>query len=104
MIDLAHEHGAEFFFVEMPMSPRHRETFYSLPVWREMRAHLQALANGQNTTYIMASDWVREGTNFEDTVHLNEQGARCFSARLATALSQMKPEKTMRLLAEATKP
>ncbi|HWD92001.1 MAG TPA: SGNH/GDSL hydrolase family protein [Verrucomicrobiae bacterium] len=103
MIDMAHQHGAEFFFVEMPMSPRHRETFYSLPVWREMRAHLQALASRQNTTYIMASDWVPEGTNFEDTVHLNEQGARCFSARLATALSQMKPEKPKRFLAEAGK-
>jgi hypothetical protein len=104
MIDLAHEHGAKFFFVEMPMSPRHRETFYSLPVWREMRNHLQALANEQNTTYIMASDWVRDGTDFEDTVHLNEQGARSFSAQLATTLSGMTPIKAKRLLAEAGKP
>ena len=104
MIDLAHEHGAQFFFVEMPMSPRHRETFYSLPVWQEMRTHLQALASAQNTTYIMASDWVSDGTNFEDTVHLNEQGARCFSARLATALSRLNPEKTKHLIAETGKP
>src|SRR5262249_30733916 len=99
MIDLAHEHGAKFIFVEMPMSPRHLETFYSLPVWTEMRTHLQSLARGQQVTYITASDWVRDGTNFEDTVHLNESGARFFSARLGTALSQMSFEKTNRLVA-----
>jgi hypothetical protein len=99
MIDLAHEHGAKFFFVEMPMSPRHRETFYSLPVWREMRAHLQSLARDRNATYLAASDWVPDGTDFEDTVHLNEQGARFFSARLATALSQMSPAMTNHLVA-----
>lgn len=99
MIDLAHEHGAKFFFVEMPMSPRHRETFYSLPVWTEMRAHLQKLAQAQQATYITASDWVRDGANFEDTVHLNEQGARSFSAQLGMALSRMTVEKTNRLVA-----
>jgi hypothetical protein len=99
MIDLAHEHGAKFFFVEMPMSPRHRETFYSLPVWREMRAHLQTLARDQNASYVAASDWVPDGTDFEDTVHLNEQGARSFSARLAAALSQMNPGTTNHLVA-----
>jgi hypothetical protein len=89
MIDLAHEHGAKFFLVEMPMSPRHRETFYSLPVWTEMRERLQSLAREQRVSYVTASDWVTEGTNFEDTVHLNESGARRFSARLGLTLSQM---------------
>ncbi|HEX4262906.1 MAG TPA: SGNH/GDSL hydrolase family protein [Verrucomicrobiae bacterium] len=103
MIDLAHEHGAKFFFVEMPMSPRHRETFYSLPIWSEMRSHLQALANEHDAAYITASDWVQDGADFEDTVHLNEQGARYFSARLAEALSQMSPGKTNHLVAEAGK-
>ncbi len=99
MIDLAHEHGAKFIFVEMPMSPRHRETFYSLPVWTEMRAHLQTLAREQQATYITACDWVKDGANFEDTVHLNEQGARAFSAQLGMALSRMNIEKTNRLVA-----
>jgi hypothetical protein len=103
MIDLAHEHGAKFFFVEMPMSPRHLQTFYSLPVWTQMRAHLQSLANEQHVAYITASDWVPGGTNFEDTVHLNEQGARCFSSRLAAALSQMASPNTNRLVAAAGK-
>jgi hypothetical protein len=99
MIDLAHKHGAEFFLVEMPMSPRHLETFYSLPVWNEMRAHLQSLARAQRVSYVTASDWVTDGTNFEDTVHLNENGARSFSARLGTTLSQLSAENKSQLMA-----
>ena len=99
MIDLAHEHGAKFFLVEMPMSPRHLETFYSLPVWAEMRTHLQSLAHTQQVSYVTASDWVTDGTNFEDTVHLNANGARRFSARLGTTLSQMSSEDSSRLVA-----
>lgn len=99
MLDLAHEHGAKFIFVEMPMSPKHRETFYSLPVWTEMRAHLQTLAQKQHATYITASDWVKDGDGFEDTVHLNEQGARFFSTRLGTTLSRMNVDTTNRLVA-----
>jgi lysophospholipase L1-like esterase len=88
MIDLAHLHGAKFYLVEMPMSPRHLQTFYSLPVWTETRAYLQSLADQENVTYIAASEWVPNGANFEDTVHLNEQGARSFSTRLATVMSR----------------
>jgi len=88
MIDLAHQHGAKFYLVEMPMSPRHLQTFYSLPVWAETRAYLQSLAEQEHVTYIAASDWVPNGTNFEDTVHLNEEGARSFSTRLATVMSR----------------
>jgi hypothetical protein len=94
MIDLAHQHGAKFYFVEMPMSPRHRQTFYALPVWSETRAYLQSLAEQQHAAYIVASDWVQDGTNFEDTVHLNEQGARVFSARLATVMSRLPSKST----------
>lgn len=104
IINLAHQHGAKVFFVEMPMSPRHLQTFYSLPVWSEMRAHLQTLAERQQATYITASDWVPEGKDFEDTVHLNEQGARFFSARLAGTLAQISTTKTNKLVAIATKP
>jgi hypothetical protein len=104
IIDLAQEHGAKVIFVEMPMSPRHLETFYSLPVWSEMRAHLQSLANKERVTYITASDWVTNGENFEDTVHLNEKGARFFSARLGTALSHIDVAKTNALVAAVKTP
>ncbi len=89
MIEFAHQHGARFYFVEMPMSPRHLQTFYSLPVWTEMRDYLQSLAARDQVSYIAASDWVPDGTNFEDTLHLNEQGARAFSAQLGAVMSQM---------------
>jgi hypothetical protein len=89
MLKLADEHGAKIFLVEMPMSPTHRQTFYSLPVWAETRAHLQKLASEHQAIYVAASDWVKEGGNFEDTVHLNEQGARFFSAQLAAEMSRM---------------
>jgi hypothetical protein len=88
----------------MPMSPKHRATFYSLPVWAETRSHLQALAREQNLTYITASDWVKNGENFEDTVHLNEQGARLFSTRLGMTLSKMDVGKAQNLVASAAKP
>ena len=103
IINLAHEHGAKVYFVEMPMSPRHLKTFYSLPIWSEMRAHLQKLASEQQVTYITASDWVPEGKDFEDTVHLNEQGARFFSARLAGALAQMSTTATNKMIAIASR-
>jgi hypothetical protein len=99
MLDLAHEHGAIFIFVEMPMSPKHRETFYSLPVWTAMRAHLQTLAQTQQVTYITASDWVNDDAKFLDAIHLNEEGARFFSARLGTTISRMNADKTNRLIA-----
>jgi len=88
MIDLTHQHGAKFYLVEMPMSPRHLQTFYSIPVWAETRAYLQSLAKQERVTYIAASDWVPNSANFEDTVHLNEEGARSFSTRLATVMSR----------------
>src|SRR6185436_12854904 len=54
IINLAQQHGVKVFFVEMPMSPGHREKFYSLPVWKEMRAHLQSIADKEHTVYITA--------------------------------------------------
>jgi hypothetical protein len=89
ILKLAEEHSVKVFLIEMPMSAKHRETFYSLPVWAEMRTHLQKLANEHQAIYVAASDWVKDGEDFEDTVHLNEQGARFFSAQLAAEMSRM---------------
>jgi hypothetical protein len=89
ILKLAQEHGVKVFLVEMPMSAKHRETFYSLPVWAETREHLQKLASEHQAIYVAASDWVKDSGDFEDTVHLNEQGARFFSAQLAAEMSRM---------------
>lgn len=99
IIDRARAYGAKVFFVEMPVSPKHRQKFYSLPEWAALRAHLQGLAAQQGVIYLTASDWVDEAGNFEDTIHLSEQGARAFSAKLATTMSRMLSGRTTDRLA-----
>jgi len=74
MLHLAHEHGIQVLLVEMPLPSRHRQLFYSTPIWNEMRAYLQALAMQEEASYIPASDWVSDD-KFEDVTHLNEAGA-----------------------------
>jgi hypothetical protein len=86
IIRLARERGAQVILVEMPMCSSHRQTFNSTPVWRETRRWLQSLAAKQQATYICASDWVPDDGDFLDGLHLNETGARLFSARLAQAI------------------
>ena len=86
ILRLAREHGVIVFLVEMPMPAQHRKLFYSLSAWNDLRSYLQSLAAAQNAIYIPASDWIPDAGNFEDAVHLNEQGATEFSHHLATTL------------------
>ena len=57
-----------------------------------MRDYLQALAQQNQALYVSAADWVTDDKNFEDATHLNEQGAKLFSAKLAANLSQSRQE------------
>src|SRR5947209_1929839 len=52
IIELANQHGAKVVLIEMPLPSRHRETFYSLPVWPRMQNHLQTLAAKRQAIYI----------------------------------------------------
>lgn len=88
IIELAQQHGMTLILLEMPMPFRHRNIFYSSPAWTEMRAYLQTLARENHAVYLPASDWVGDDKNFEDATHLNEQGAKYFSAKLADTLSR----------------
>jgi hypothetical protein len=88
MIELAQQRGITLVLLEMPMPSRHRNIFYSSLAWSEMRAYLQTLAQQNHTIYLSASDWVEDDQTFEDATHLNEQGAKRFSAKLAEALSR----------------
>jgi hypothetical protein len=88
IIELAQEHGITIIFLEMPMPSRHRNIFYSSPAWNQMRAYLQTLAQQNRAIYLSASDWMKDDQAFEDATHLNEQGAKQFSAKLAETLSQ----------------
>ncbi len=94
IIQLAQEHGITMVFLEMPLPSRHRDIFYSSPAWSEMRAYLQTLAQQNHAVYLSASDWVSDDKNFEDATHLNEQGAKYFSAKLAESLFRSSYAKT----------
>lgn len=87
IFQLAREHGVKVILVEMPMRSKHREMFYSLPAWVDLRAYMKTLAMREGAVYISASDWVTNDADFEDAMHLNDTGAKLFSARLATAMS-----------------
>jgi hypothetical protein len=69
--------------VVMPMSPFHRENFYSVPEWAAFREHMRLLAEQNGTEFIDAADWIPTQEGFADNVHLNAKGAKEFSARLA---------------------
>jgi hypothetical protein len=88
IIELAQGHGVKVIFLEMPMPSRHRNIFYSSLAWGEMRSYLQSLAKENRAIYLTASDWIKDDQAFEDATHLNEQGAKQFSAKLAVALSR----------------
>lgn len=88
IFQLARAHGAKVILVEMPMPSKHREIFYTLPAWADLRAYLQSLAAQENAVYISASDWVPDDSDFEDAIHLDERGAKLFSARLAATISR----------------
>ncbi len=86
---LARQHGARVILLEMPMPRRHRELFYSQPAWAELRQHIQMSAQAEQAVCLSASDWMPDDKDFEDATHLNEQGARKFSAKLAIALASL---------------
>jgi len=88
IIELAEEHRITLIFLEMPMPSRHRNIFYASPAWSQMRAYLQSLAKENDAIYVTASDWINDDQAFEDATHLNEQGAKQFSAKLGVTLSQ----------------
>jgi hypothetical protein len=89
IVQLAHAHGIKVILVEMPMPSRHRNTFYSSPPWQDLSAHLRSLALQNDLVYLSASDWIQDDQNFEDATHLNQQGAKVFSAQLAIAISDL---------------
>jgi hypothetical protein len=87
IIQLVHGQGATLVLVEMPMPSRHRQLFYSSEAWSKLRRRLQSLAAENHLRYISASDWIQNDAEFEDVTHLNEAGAKDFSAQLVRALA-----------------
>ena len=75
--------GARVVIVEMPMSEYHRRTFYSVPGWVQYRDHVRALVEANGATYVAASDWIADPSEFADHLHLAPSGAQDFSRKLA---------------------
>lgn len=74
--------GNPIVVIEMPMTLLHRQRCYTGPAWAAYRQHLRALVSGVGAIYLDASDWLPDEA-FSDGLHVNEQWAARFSARLA---------------------
>jgi hypothetical protein len=88
MLKTARAHAKRTVIVAMPMSPHHRQNFYSVPEWPFFREHLRKLAASRGIEFVEAEDWVTEPSGFADNVHLSSEGAKKFSQRLAHELAR----------------
>ena len=82
MLSLVRDAGGRMVVLEMPMSSRHRQRFYSTAAWEFYRRHLIKEVEKEGGIYVVASNWMPDEA-FEDSIHLNVQGAVLFSRRLA---------------------
>jgi hypothetical protein len=83
MLEQARQVGADTLVVEMPQAAPHRAQYYDTPEWAAYREHVKAELRRYGASYLRASDWMADAA-FEDEIHLSPDGARAFSARLAT--------------------
>jgi len=88
LLRLASTHARRTVLIEMPMAPHHRDVFYETPEWRAYREYVRRLAAERGVEYIDAHDWVASNGSFGDGLHMNKEGARIFSRRLAQAISR----------------
>jgi hypothetical protein len=78
--------SARVVVVKMPMSEYHRRTFYSVSGWLQYRDHVRELVEANGATYVAASHWIADQSEFADHLHLAPSGAQNFSRRLAVYL------------------
>lgn len=83
----AHNAGMKIVVVIMPMSPAHRESFYVRPLWNQYRQALTTLAGQRGIRIVDASGWMSSQDDFADHLHMTQQAAHDFSARLGTELT-----------------
>jgi hypothetical protein len=86
MLEMAQRAGETLVLVEMPMPSRHRNLFYSADSWQALARKTRELAVAKNCVYLPASEWIAGDRMFEDTTHLNPEGAKLFTRRLAKEL------------------
>jgi hypothetical protein len=83
LIASAKQHGCRIVFVEMPMPPQHRQTFYSRPEWTTYKEHLRERLTAAGAELLEAEDWIPDPAAFGDAVHMLPRGAKEFSRQLA---------------------
>lgn len=79
--------GAETYVIEMPVTEAHRRRFYNSAEWVAYRAHLVELVKEVGGHYVSGADWISDD-GFSDWLHLNAEGARTFSTKLAQWVRQ----------------
>lgn len=79
--------GSRVYFVEMPMPRAHVHAFYDTDAWAGYRAHVVSILDNLNVSFIDASGWIDNKSDFADPLHLNSAGASRFSQRLGEQLS-----------------
>jgi hypothetical protein len=87
----AQERQLRVVFVLMPLPPKHVQTFYETRAWQGYQGHLRELLAKQNVAVVDASRWFPDASKFGDALHLNEQGAKEFSRRLAALCGNVPP-------------
>ena len=85
LISLARARNIRAVFVQMPMRAPYRARSYDAPAWRSYMGRLDAELRAHGAEVIHAADWMPDD-QFIDIVHLSDEGARRFSARLAAAV------------------
>ena len=73
--------------VLMPMSPLHRQVYYTRQTWQDYMGKLQSLSQQRGYTFVDASTWMPDATQFEDAIHMTGPAATAFSFRLGGELA-----------------
>jgi len=88
IFDKARSDRMNIVIVVMPMSPAHRQVFYSRPLWGQYCAALENLARSRGIRVIDMSNMFASEDDFADHLHMTPESARVFSIRLGQALAQ----------------
>jgi hypothetical protein len=88
IFDQANGAGMRVVILVMPISPFHRATYYSRPIWRDYLSAVSNLAARRGIRIIDASDWQPLPEDFDDHVHMSREGGHRFSILMGSELSR----------------
>ena len=85
----AHDRDMGVVILIMPMSPYHRQTYYSRSSWRTYLEALRQMAAREHVSVIDASGWIPDQDGFVDHLHLAPGAVGPFSTMLGNALAAL---------------